>query len=1186
VKKRDGLVFSPSDLVVFLESPFASWMDRFHLENPGELTPDPPAADVALAAQMGLAHEARELARIRGAGLDVWEPPHRDRAVETTREAIREGRAVVYQAALAKESFEGFADFLIRVDRPSALGDFSYEVSDTKLARHPRPYFLVQLLAYATMLEELQGRLPEHVHVVTGDGAKHSFRTEDHLHYFRALERAFLAAQASFDPARRPIPEARAEHRRWASHAERILEELDHPSRVAGINVAQIKNLAAAGMHTMTELAASTAVHVPRIDDAALARLRRQAQLQIGSVGRERPLHDLLLPSPSEPRRGLALLPPASAGDVYFDMEGYPYFGSVSAGDPGGLEYLFGAVHLADSGAPGERRYFETWAHDRASEKLAFEGMVDWLTARRAADPSMHVYHYAPYEVTALRRLATAHASREEEVDALLRAEVFVDLFRIVRQSLLLGEPRYSLKNVEHLYRGKRAGDVATAAQSVTEYARWMAAPDGATWQTSKVLAGIRDYNIEDCVSTLELCAWLRERQREAGVAFVPTPGAAPKSPAEEAPSPSPSAPAAPAATPRELRDALARRIRDAIPEDTSGDPERWRVQRLLADLVHFHWRERKPVYWARFHRRDATHAELTDDLECLGHLERTASPPVYTPAHGRAPETALLEYRFDPDQETKLEPGRCLLSGDLRRVDLATIDREHGLATLRVPRESAPLPDVISLLPDDVVAARPIDEAVAAIVEERLRALESGSPRPSALDTLIHRRPPRIAGHPAGSPLVPGGTAPAEITAHVVRLVTNLDATTLAIQGPPGSGKTTTAAHAIVELLRRGRRVGVTSNGHRAIEKLMQEVAALAARDPSVPLRALKIHRDASEAIVASGMAEHATSMREVDHATSTRPNLVGGTAWAFCHESAIGGFDDLFVDEASQVPLANVVGMSRATRNLVLLGDPMQLGQPQKGYHPGESGRSALGYLLGSSRTIAPELGVFLGTSWRMHPALCRVVSNAVYEGRLGADPANETRIVRLPEDGGELVRAEAGVLFVPVVHEGNAQSSEEEVAAVQAIVRELLGRELVEKRGRGSPSGGGADAPPIGRPITHRDILVVAPYNMQVRALRAALPAEVRVGTVDKFQGQEAPIAIVSMCASSADRVPRGLGFLFSESRANVALSRAQALAIVVASPALALARVDTAAQMRRVSFFCRIREQIVPPGARIA
>ena len=208
---------------------------------------------------------------------------------------------------------------------------------------------------------------------------------------------------------------------------------------------------------------------------------------------------------------------------------------------------------------------------------------------------------------------------------------------------------------------------------------------------------------------------------------------------------------------------------------------------------------------------------------------------------------------------------------------------------------------------------------------------------------------------------------------------------------------------------------------------------------------------------------------------------------------------------------------------------------------------------------------MGVFLATTWRLHPDICHFLSDAVYEGRLQAAPQTAHRRVCLPQTGGRIITREAGLVFVPVLHEGNTQASDEEVQAVRAVIDELLGRDITDTSGQRL------------RPLQLSDILCVAPYNMQVRKLQAALGPDARVGTVDKFQGQEAPVVILSMCASQGDTSPRGIDFLFHKNRLNVALSRAQSLAIVVASPALARTRCQTLAHMEQVNLFCRVMEE---------
>ena len=468
--------------------------------------------------------------------------------------------------------------------------------------------------------------------------------------------------------------------------------------------------------------------------------------------------------------------------------------------------------------------------------------------------------------------------------------------------------------------------------------------------------------------------------------------------------------------------------------------------------------------------------------------------------------------------------------------MNLVRFDADQGIAALKRGKNQPAPPQRLSLIPGGPIDAKKLAQSIRPVAEswERTGAL------PGALDTLVFRKPPSIEGCTPGEPLRRPGEGAIAGTVRIVRAMQN---TTLAIQGPPGAGKTHTAAEAIVALIRDGFRVGVTSNSHKPVEKLMLQVLDSKSLGRT-RVRATKVSPQPDESIVVDERATHAPGMKHVVFSGKEAANLVGGTAWAFSDPTAVGQFDYLFVDEAGQVSLANLVAMSPAARNIVLLGDQMQLAQPTQGSHPGESGMSALDYLMGGAATIPDSMGIFLATTWRMHPDLCRFISGAVYDDRLHAEPVTAKRLVRASAAG----MKEAGLRFVPVAHEGNVQSSDEEVTTIVALVSELCGRRLQRDDGKT-------------RAVTPDDILIVAPYNMQVLRLRAALPG-VRVASVDKFQGQEAPMVIVSMCASSGEASPRGIEFLFSANRLNVAISRAQSLALVVASERLARTRVGLA------------------------
>ena len=1152
--RRDSngrLVYSPTDLVRFHGSAFASWMDRFQLERPGVVTPDPETEEDRLVFGLGNKHESDHLAKLKSSGQRVIEVARSDAAFDRTLTAIRSGPDVVFQAALRLDSFAGYADFLERVPGASKLGDFHYEISDTKLASSEKPSYLLQLCAYAEMLEAAQGRRPAHVHVILRRDERRSFRTDDFFFAYRALKRAFLETMASFDPDRPPEPDVGGDWGPWASEAKRRLTAADSLALVAGMRADHVKKLRAGGIDTVAQLAALKAKKFAKITPSTFDRLRDQARLQIASRGQPLPKWRVLEAPADEPRRGLALLPPPSPLDVYFDMEGYPLV-------EGGLEYLFGAA--TNGGA--EPDYADWWAHDADEERTAFEVFVRWIMDRRARDPAMHVYHYAAYERTALRRLMGRYGVCEAEVDTLLRENVLVDLYAVVRQGLRVGAPSYSLKTLEVLYGRKRAGEVQNAAASIVAYHRWLESGEGRGPTSSPQLARIRDYNRDDCHSTRELLAWLRERQQEEGIAWIEPPAESDDGPAAQS---TPAAPLSATALRRAAARALAEQMLAGIPTEASErerDPDRWRVTELLAQLVEFHRREGKPVWWSLFDRDEMDEDQRTDDVSCLAGLERESGPTV------PIKRSTGAWYRFDPHQETRArERSKARLAGSIDvECEIEEYDEAKGRLLLKFgPKALTKLddgepPKLTSLLLHEFVATDAIETS---LLSTATSWHANGSLRPALRDLLL-RRAPRIVGHRTG-PLIREGEDPVDAT---VRIVGALDQSVLSVQGPPGTGKTYTAARAIAQLTAAGRRVGITSNSHKAILNLLEGCA----RVMGAKFRCLKVGGKEAPDDAAFAAAHPGAVVSEPAKAIGLLPahTLVGGTAWFFSRPDVIDEFDVLFVDEAGQVSLANLVGMAPSAKSLVLLGDPIQLPQPTQGSHPGDSGLASLDHVLFGHGTVPKEFGVFLPTTRRLHPKLCEFVSGAFYEDRLDSSPEAAKRIVRVParlrmaKREVEVVPIDAGLCFLSVPHEGNAQKSDEEVEAIASLVATLVGRAVTDARGRDAGT------------LAASDLLVVAPYNLQVRALEQRMPLGVRVGTVDRFQGQEARVSIVSLTASDGDAAARGLEFVLDRRRLNVAISRAQSLSIVVASPTLARARCGTVDQMKLLNTLCRIVE----------
>ena len=1061
----------------------------------------------------GNEHEGAYLERIAGDGRTVVrmltyddDGFDADEARAATEEAIRAGVAdVIYQAYLTDGTWRGFADFLER------LPDGTYEPVDTKLARSAKPLHLIQLCFYAEQLERVQGRLPEHVHVELGSGVRETFRTADFVAFYRRSKERLLAAIERSNTQDRGLAEARPQTSTWPwpvyhcticdfrhlCQAQRVAE--DHPITVAGLGRLHAERLAAHGITSLTQLGETAPdTRVPRVRPETFERLRSQAALQLHFTRTgERLVEEL----PLEEDRGSNLLPAPSPGDVWLDLEGHPFFEPAR-----GLEYLFGWCWRDDA---GELRYEVVWGLGRDEEKRAFERFVDWLEERRRVHTDLHVYHYAGYERTALRRLMGEHSTREREIDDWLRQEVLVDLYRVVKQALRAGVTSYSIKEIEKLYGFERTADVAGGAESVVLFEQWLEAGEDA------LLEGIRAYNEEDCRSTVALHEWLLSR-RPPELPWRAHPDE--REQTEEA----------------EERDARRVELHETLLAAGEEGSPHW----LLAHLLYYHQREAKSGWWEWFHHLELDEDDLIEDTDTMGGLELVGEPV----EDGKA-----LIYSFSfPPQEHKIS-GECR-DPKTERPCHVEVDDERGLVMLRRSKERAE-----EELPAALVPSPPIPdwqhrnsvERFARWYLEGEASLAPTNPFLPALTEILERRRPR-----------------ARLDLDVPEAALSLDGTYLFVQGPPGSGKTWQGARAAVALMRAGRRVGITSLSHKAIHNLLSGIER-EARAQGFSFRGRKKSSGDEDTRFEGEFIDSSDSWRDL---LDPELQLVAGTSWLFAREEFSNWglaearpqepepfLDTLIVDEAGQVALADVIAVGHAARNLVLLGDPNQLPQVSQGAMPEEAKASVLQHLLGDETTVPPDRGIFLAETWRLRPELTAFTSDAYYGGRLEHAEITARRSVAAGD----------GLVFRPVEHEANGQLSLEEADEVAGAVRALLGTQYTSDDGST-------------RPLTPDDALVVTPYNAQVRALKQAVPAGVRVGTVDKFQGQEAPVVIVSLASSSAEEAPRGLGFVFNRNRINVATSRAQCRVELVCSPRLLDADCRTIEEMRLVNALCRFVE----------
>lgn len=1099
--KRDNgaLRLSASDLMQYMACPHATKLDLLRLDGIGPKEVE-DSEDAALLQKRGDAHEAAYLATLKDRGKSVGEIDTDGvpfaQSVAKTLEALQEGPEIIFQGALEGGMWGGYSDFLVRVERPSKLGDYSYEVADTKLKRKPAPGHVLQLVLYSDLLEQIQGLAPERAHVVLGSGDRFTFRLTEYAAYARGA-RGRLEEFVSNPSETRPIPCATCDLCRWREHCANTWHDEDSLFEVAGISKAQVAKLEAQEISTLQALSTFDGT-VPRMAPETLGKLKAQARLQQARKSGP-PTHEL---RPHQPGKGFDLLPRPAEGDLFYDIEGDPHYEEAGAD---GLEYLHGIWD-------GEN-FTAFWSHDRAQEKQALIDLFAFFDERIRRHPNARIYHYAPYEITALRRLTTQHGVGEAQLDGWLREHRFIDLYSVVRGGVVASEKSYSIKYLEAFYDIEREGEVTTAGGSVVAYENWREVGG------QEILNEIEDYNRIDCVSTERLRDWLlsiRPDELETWHDLVePDPEKA------------------------QVQEEAAQELKDML--EASELPQERR--QLLYDLGIFHWREGKPAAWAVFDAAQKSFEELCDDLDCLAGLRAIGPQEVDKRSWAR-------EYSYPP-QETKLRAGKgavvMLPDGQTVTLSIKSIDRTRRQITLKLGQaKGIDLPERLSLLPDFAINARPIPEAIAAV------AIDQCGPKANrAADDLLSRNPPRFQNGFALQDDLDGD--PVENLKTAVRA---MDDTVLPVQGPPGTGKTYVTARAILSLVREGKRVGVASNSHAAIRNvLMGCVDALEEDDLDITLEDVEIaHKEGQGMDPLPDGYESIAAIKGNQDQRLTGSHVVGGTAWLFSRPELADTFDYLFVDEAGQVSSANLIGMSNAARNLVLIGDPRQLPQVVQGSHPPPADLSCLDWMLGEHAIVPPNRGIFLSTTRRMHPDLCAYISEQFYEGRLHSHESTENQQIvatALPK---------TGAWMVPIEHEGCAQECPAEVDAIVQTVETLLGGTWCDKEGNM-------------RDVRPNDIIVVAPYNAQVNALSDALPG-IRVGTVDRFQGQEAPVALVSMTASSAEETTRGLEFLLSRERLNVAVSRGKALSFVFASPRLTSTPCSTVEQMRLVNTLCAL------------
>ena len=1125
--KNNKFLVSPSDLNNFVACKYTVLNEiKYHNK---EIRKSPDRANDKLWKEMGVEHEKRHYKilkeKYKKSITIKSDLNEKDRFDETVR-AIQKGYDLIYHAYLIDDNLRGEADFLIKCNTKSDLGDYSYEVYDTKITRNLKPRHITQITAYSDVLGKIQKVLPEKMYLIDGSDEYHSFKTIEYIDLFNHSKKEFIKFLSN--TSKEKIYPEKCSYCNlcdWKDECDKTWENDNYINLVAGSNKSQIEKLKKNKIRTVEQLSKTklTAIDL-KINAESFKKIQLQAQLQ---EEKRNTGEDKIVILDSDFGKGFYKLPKPDDGDVFFDIEGYPRMDRP-------FEYLHGLYYKDNS----KLKFKDLWAknYNKESEKNIFIELINFLEKRFVEYPNAHIYHYASYEKRAIRELATSYSSEFPKGnivnDDLLRKEKYVDLFSIVSQSIRTSERDLSLKSIEKFYNFKRKADIVKADDSVIKYDNWIAT------KNEKYKQDIINYNEEDCISTYLLREFLVKNKPENIDWFIKLEeitkeGEGPKKYRRKAPN-------------KLSREEVEVDLNNRLEKKKNKTNKKF-VENLK-NFIGFHWKSNKPEFWEVFDRAEKTHLELEDDTECIANCVLIDDKPKVTE------DGFIYSYRFN-DQNYKQKEGKSAFDahqikglGTIYSIEENFPDKNIVKILVSKNGKNIEMPSLLTLGNTMPPQVHQHDQALNKFLEDYI--LNNGENYKSIMD-MLERKEPDIKNIKSGSTLIEENK---DLITQSIEIVKNLNNSYLTIQGPPGTGKTYTSAKIIIELMKAGKKVGVTSNSHEAIKTLLIAIEQQAV-DQNYEF---------------SGMRKSKSSDKHewkfIRNVTTGKPlnmdsySLFAGTSWFFVDPRMNKTLDYLFIDEAGQVALGTTIANATSADNLVLIGDQMQLSQPMRAKHEGYARMSSLDFILEDDDTISTDKGVFLNVTRRLNKKICNYISTSFYDSRLTSDPITETRSVNLKLDP---IKDE-GLFYVPIAHSGCSQRSDEEADLVEKVFNKIVNKQYKSENITGK--------------ISAKDIMVVAPYNAQANNIRERLKKkfkdDVRVGTIDLFQGQEAKVVLISMTTSDVESLPRHKDFFFSRNRLNVAISRAECVAIIIFNENLLLASASNIKEMKLINSFCKL------------
>ena len=1046
--------------------------------------------------------------------IKVLKNSSKEEKIKETVTALKEGYELIYGGWLESGDWSGELDFLeIKKNTNSNFGNWSYEVIDTKNSLNVKGDHIYQVSLYSFLLKEVQGTLPDNFYILLKDKSKNPVKLKEVFDTF------LLHKQSYENFLKKELGNTNPEKCNfcalcdWKEICESDWKQKRHLNQVLGNNRKNNKSFNTAGINNYDQLAAlDPKTKIEGLRDEIKIKRINQAKLQIEAEKKGYPIFNVIEENLIL-NKGFNLLPKKSECDLFFDIESVQDYVF-----PGKLEYLFGVYYEEN----GEKIFKPFWAHNKKEEKQSVIDFFEFTKQHFKKYPRAKIYHYASYEIKALERLTSYHKVHGVDYDHYLNLGRFVDLFKVVKQAIYVSEKSYSIKDVEKYYDFKRTGDIKKGDVSEEYYIQWIEKKD------QSFLDEIEKYNREDCVSTFRLRNWLLKIKPEGTKWFVPEKEQMELRPFEET-----------------LLDYQNKFNKSKIADSP--------MIKLLSDIVGFYNREQKPSWRQFFDRKDLSDEELIDDRECIGNMKLVSQ--------FQDKRSIVYTYTF-PEQEYKLKKGRGVIIANNNVPDRADyagtikeLDQIKRTLVLRkgVSKEQKQLPKKLSI-GEKVMEQSRFDNLNQNIYNFCDNVLENKKGY-EALKSFLNRDIPNIKGIKSGEKIINTQNFDQEIP----DIISRLNESYIFLQGPPGTGKTFQSANAIIELLKQNKRIAVTANSHKVIHNLLERIELLAEKQEFI-FKGLKMGNPDNEDTFYDGklIKTDKNEKHYIDGLKERKILLYAGTKYHLSQWYYRSKIDYLFVDEAGQISLADLIALGGVAKNIVLVGDQLQLGQPTQGSHPGYSSNSVLDYLLEGKATVDESRGIFLSKTFRMHPSINEYTSETFYENRLLTHENNKIRKIDYPKN---FYINKEGIHTILMNHEGCEQTSVEEFDRIDEIIKRLIGKKFI-------------DSDKIERPLTIEDFLIVSPYNAQVNFLLARLPKGSRCGTIDRFQGQQAPITIISMTSSDVESLPRDKTFFFNPNRLNVAISRAQCSSIILLNPKLLETPPKTYEEFKMINNFLKL------------